>query len=255
MTRGTETPFFIPFRDRITYLRELMKWLRYHGVPNDLIIISDNGTTYPEAVDQLHEWNKEGVQVLWQKANLGAWSLFSGRDSKYHGIIEGLIGTAERFFVNDPDVIPLGTCRSDLLDYHHELLDRYDSLAKVGLSLRINDIPDHFKHKAHVLRHEERYWKEDYQSYEKAPVKELYSAPIATTFALYRNLDAIHEGDPKPPRGCGRTKPPNEAAHLPWYMDVNDILPDERWYFEHCPHRTVPKVPGASWKPDLPSPP
>lgn len=206
-------------------------------MPNEMIFLIDMDSTFPETVEQLAKWEAEGVQVRYQRENKGAWGLF-------RGIIQKEIDAGTRFFVNDPDVLPDPGCCEDLLDWLHELMDvdhPEGQWAKVGLGLRIDDLPDHFPHKQHTIQHESRF------SRNKA-TRDIFWAPIATTFCLYRGMNAINDGDPAEGYLTGRTCPPNLGRHLYWYLDPANLDPDERYYLDHCPHRTAPKVPGSSWK-------
>ena len=245
MTRGTETPIFIPFRDRITVLTMQRQWLRTHGVPPEMIYIIDMGSTYPDTVAELERLEWRGYQIR-RKDNLGAWGLFR------EGIIRDEIGEGIRFIVNDPDVIPDASCRPHLIDYLHDLMDQHPYIGKLGLGLRLDDLPD-TPYAQHAKSHENRYWTKDFVDAEN----ELYAAPIATTFFLCPGIEKLTTagndpnksgGDPIEGYACARTKPPNLGRHLPWYMEGN-LPEDEQYYYDNCPHRDRSKIPGTSWKP------
>ena len=93
-------------------------------------------------------------------------------------------------------------------------MPRWDS------ALRINDLPDTYKHKTAVLNWEKQFWTREIEP-------GVYDAPLDTTFALYRpsasfTLRAL------------RTGPPYVASHLPWYQDLDALPEDEQYYMEHA---------------------
>lgn len=129
-----------------------------------------------------------------------------------------------QFVYTDPDVIPDSECPSDALDRFAELLQRYPRANKAGFGLRIDDLPDHYAHKAAVVSWEAQFW--------TRPVERgAYWAPIDTTFALYRAdgtraLDAI------------RTGPPYVARHSTWYLDFDDLGEEDRFYQQRAAEHT-----------------
>jgi len=123
--------------------------------------------------------------------------------------------------ISDPDVVPTEECPFDALDYFRSLFDDIPAADKVGFGLRIDDIPDHYAHKAEVLSWERQFWREEILS-------GVYRAAIDTTFALYR-----------PGRGHWylnglRTSTPYLARHLSWYIDSANLTEEERYYREHA---------------------
>ncbi|MBQ8224411.1 MAG: hypothetical protein IJZ86_03535 [Bacteroides sp.] len=71
-------------------------------------------------------------------------------------------------------------CPDDVVDrLLHLLKDKYKYAAKIGLSLRIDDLPDCYAQKSKVIEWESRFYKEENED-------SLFRAPVDTTFALYR---------------------------------------------------------------------
>ena len=58
--------------------------------------------------------------------------------------------------------------------------------------------------------------------------RDLYFAPVDTTFALYRNFRHYHL------HISARTAGGKMARHLPWYYDYDHLPEDEKYYMEHA---------------------
>lgn len=202
-------PIFIISRDRLSCLQQLVAWLEKAG--HERIYIVDNDSTY----EPLLEWYKTTPhEILWQYGNTGHNGIW------YNGTIEKVAGD-DYFVVTDPDVVPTEECPLDAVDYFKSLLDRFPDRTKAGFSLKIDDLPDHYKFKNEVIAHEGNYmsWGD--------PRENFVFAPIDTTFALY-----LPYASPDISFSV-RTKAPYEARHLPWYIDSNNIDQEEKYYREH----------------------
>jgi hypothetical protein len=214
-------PVFINCRDRLVPLKELVGWLERAGCEE--IYLLDNDSAY----EPLLAWYRETPHdVLRLGENFGKWSLWQAP-----GVFEKTRG---RYFVyTDPDVIPTLECPLDALDRFRELLDRYRLPNKVGFGLRIDNIPDHYRHRDAVIAHERRCW--DWPLERGA-----YWFPIDTTFALYR-----------PGAGWGReairTGAPYLARHDSWYIDLDNPTEEERFYQERAASATQYTAGMAHW--------
>ncbi len=128
------------------------------------------------------------------------------------------IARKQFYVVSDPDVIPDEQCLEDCLHYLKGVLERFPELHKVGLGLRIDDLPDHFPMKDDVIAWESRFWSNEVET-------GLYRADMDTTFAMYR---------PLPRRSSNarslRTGEPYLARHLRWYVDPKEMTEDELYY-------------------------
>jgi hypothetical protein len=226
-----DTPIFITSRDRCNFLRKLIDRLELANMTN--IIVVDTGSTYPPILDYYetlpHKLIRLGnVERLPQRA---IWE---------QGLLKELGLQQSWFVLTDSDVVPTEDCPNDFLEVMYDALQRFPKMDKAGFGLKIDDIPDHYQHKhalpgvnVHqhpgVLEWEPGFWRD-----ELAPG--LYSAPIDTTFALYR-----------PGMGWGtwqpsiRTGPPYLARHLAWYCNSANPTEEELYYKAHV----VPEV--SSW--------
>ena len=210
-TSATEwrPPVVIVVRDRLACLDELVTWLEANKVTE--IHLVDNDSSYPPLVSYLdssphHVWRlgtKLGHEAPWV---IGLVAELSSRGS---------------FVVTDPDVIPDEACPPDVFDHLQRLLDRHADVDKVGLGLRIDDLPDHGQHRDQVVAWESRYWNDEVEP-------GVFRAAIDTTFALYRAA-AEHHID----RSL-RTGWPYVARHLPWYLDPERLPAEESYYRERA---------------------
>lgn len=204
-------PIFIISKNRLDCLRQLIDWLEMAGHAN--IHILDNHSTYPPLLQYLdrlshsvHRYDHDyGHLVLWKS-----------------GFFESVINS-QPFIVTDPDIVPVKTCPADAVALFGNILNRFPSVAKVGFSLKINDIPDCYPLKKTAVEWEQRFWTKPI-CYDRLT---LYEAPIDTTFALYRK--AIRPGTDEFWSGL-RTGPPYQARHLSWYLNPKKLNEEERFY-------------------------
>jgi len=86
----------------------------------------------------------------------------------------------QKYLVTDPDVVPSDGCPPDWLDYLSVLLDRRP-VAKAALGLRLDNIPDHYQNKGHVLDWERQFWV-------NMTPDGVCETVVDTTLAVYRPL-------------------------------------------------------------------
>jgi hypothetical protein len=215
------TPVFINARDRLTTLAELVTWLERAGVQE--IYMLDNDSAY-EPLLEYYEQTPHTVIRL--GTNVGKFALWATP-----GVFERTGG--RRFVYTDPDVVPSPECPLDALDHFDELLSRYPRVNKVGFGLRIDDLPDHYRHKETVVGWEQVMW--------EWPVERgVYYAPIDTTFALYR------EGGGRA-REALRTGFPYIARHESWYLDFDNLTPEEAFYQSRAVESTKDSPGTSHW--------
>jgi hypothetical protein len=88
---------------------------------------------------------------------------------------------------------------------------------KVGLALALDDIPEHYWLRDQVLRNEHRWW--------ATPLAEnVYVADTDTTFNLNRKVDQY---------SSIRLAGEFTCKHVPWYIDINNLDPEEQYYYDH----------------------
>jgi hypothetical protein len=210
MMSGDQFPTFIPVRDRLTPLLQLLAWLEAVG-QQDIWLI-DNASTYPPLLGFLSQTEHRVVRL---DHNLGHRSPWLSGSVQRHA--------AGRFFVvSDPDVVPDPQCPPDALDHFRALFDLHPDADKIGFGLRIDDLPEEYPLAQAVREWEARFW--------TVPIGAgLYRADIDTTFAMYRPLDRRHDDT-----RALRTGPPYVARHLPWYVDPARLSAEDRYYREHA---------------------
>ena len=211
---------FVIFRDRVTYAQKCVAALQAAGLKP---VIVDQGSTWPEAVAWL-AWQESGGRTVLRHGDAHPRSLWGWLPFEQQV-------TGQRYVVTDPDVIPAEDCPRDWAAHLGQLLDDHPDVAKAGLGLRTDNLPEHYARRQQVIDWEQKFW--NHPAGDGA-----YRAGVDTTLALYR------EGQPSFELGSAlRTGPPYMADHLPWHENLDD-LPDEiSYYYEHA-------VPGiAHWAP------
>lgn len=203
----TQYPIYIISRDRLSCLQQLVEWLEKAG--QERIYIVDNDSTYEPLLEYYVESPHE---IIYMQSNMGHTGIW----------LQGTVPTDERFVVSDPDIVPIEDCPLDAIEYFDILLDQYSDRSKIGFGLWLEDIPDHYKFKENVIQYESRF-----AQYHR-PQKDLYFAPIDTTFALYR------EGATQDISFSARTDYPYSARHLSWYIDSSNPGEEEEYYIEHA---------------------
>lgn len=205
-----DTPIFICSKDRLSFLKELLATLLTQGYWN--LYVVDTGSTFMPMVEFLHRNEFATVRVSpTEYPQLSLWTF---------NVIEAT-GNASRHFVwTDCDVVP--DCPDDWLSQLYHLMNQYSQFRRVGLGLRLDDLPDCYCRKQEVIAWENQFWKNEIQP-------GVFDAAIDTTLALY-------------PPGAGgsiaavraiRTGGKYVARHLPWYSDSANPTEEERWYKEH----------------------
>ncbi|HEY8992979.1 MAG TPA: glycosyltransferase family 2 protein [Candidatus Microsaccharimonas sp.] len=204
--RPEETPVFIICRDRLSPLLELIEWLEKAHLTK--IVLIDNDSAFPELVEYL---SKTPYQVLDMKRNVGhtvAW-----RES----IIPILIPSSY-YIITDPDVIPASQSTHEILKYLYEVHGTYKNHLKVGLGLKIDDLPDHYSLKKDVIQWESQFWK-------SSLAENIFESGVDTTFALYKPFTYQYIIHPSI-----RLGEPYTARHLPWYSNDSKLNDEDMFY-------------------------
>ena len=200
-----ETPIFIITRDRLEPLKQLLAWLEGQGLKR--IVFVDNDSALPTLTEYLLN---TPYQVLEMGRNAGHKVVWDG------GVVKVLLPDSF-YVVTDPDVIP-ATKSPTLLPYLYELHRRYPNYLKVGLGLKIDDLPDHYMLKDEVIRWESQFWK-------TAMEDKVFEAGVDTTFALYKPYTYTYTLHPSL-----RTGEPYVARHLPWYANNGELSNEDVFY-------------------------
>jgi len=210
---------FVIFRDRVSYARRCIDAL--YDARLDVVIV-DHDSAWPSALDLLDRARRlpalhDGTPRLVRDTNRHPRDLW-----RLGGPIGAAVGPGERFIVTDCDVVPDEGCPGDWPALLGELLDRFPNVAKAGLGLRIDDLPDHFAHKARVIE------------WETGVLDGVYAegrarrGDIDTTLAMYRRYEPFALGP------ALRTVAPYMARHLPWYEDTANPTPEQAFYRKYA---------------------
>ncbi len=204
-------PVIITVRDRLSCLEQLLSWLE--GMGQNEIWLCDNASTFPPLVKFLKTTKHN---VVYNNFNLGH------RAPWLSGLVPQL-GNKRYFIISDPDVVPDSNTPSDVLKLFEYMLQSNPKIDKVGFSLQIDNLPNHFIHKSDVITWETQFWQNIY-------CPGYYKAPIDTTFAMYRPGSGHQNGNSL------RSAPPFTARHLPWYQDSTNLSEEDAYYIEHSDH-------------------
>ena len=207
-----DMPVFIICRDRVEPLKKLVDWLEKEEMNN--IIFIDNASTYPPLLGYLEETTYEVVRLSENAGHTSPWS-------------KGIVQTYAKnvpFIVTDPDVIPDKGAHG-AVERFCELLTKYPERTKAGFGLKIDDLPDRYSLKDHVISWESQFW-------ESTVEPDVYDAEIDTTFAVYRQNTPYVLGP-----GL-RTGGNYIARHEPWYVD-SDNPGDEVIYYRENASRDI----------------
>lgn len=205
------TTVFIICRDRLSPLLQIVKWLEKAGLKK--IVLIDNDSTYPDLVKYLE---KTTYQVLDMKRNVGHTVVWQQS-------IVPIFVPYEYYIVTDPDVIPT-SLPEPTLERLFAIHKKYPNHLKVGLGLKIDDLPDGYPLKEQVIEWEKQFWK-----YPLEP--EVYEAGVDTTFALYKPF--VYDYIIHPSIRLGE---PFTARHLPWYESNAKLDKEELYYRLRADH-------------------
>lgn len=203
-------PIIINNYNRVTSLDKLIKDLEKRGYYN--IHIIDNKSTYPPLLEY-YENCKYKVYRL--KKNIGYKALW--RSGIWYKFIRGY------YCYTDSDLSLVEECPDDFMQKFYDLLKKYPEVFKVGFSLKIDDLPEHYSRKEEVLAWESNYFKQEKE-------KDVFIAPIDTTFALYRPF--ARRGKRDGSDEILRTGFPYQCRHLPWYVNSTDPGEEELFYIK-----------------------
>jgi hypothetical protein len=203
-------PIVVICRDRLAPLRQLLDWLNRAGYNRPILV--DNASTFPPLVDFLESVDIEVVRMDSNVGHLVPWT----------PEVQARLDPHQPFVVTDCDVVPDDGCPADVVEHMAELLIDHAHIEKVGLGLRIDDLPDSYALKQQVIAWESRFWEG-----EVAPG--VFEAEVDTTFALYRSPATPYRTAP-----ALRTGPPYVARHLTWYIDSANLTAEQQYYREHA---------------------
>jgi hypothetical protein len=198
-------PVFINNRNRLEMMADLVSFLEQSGFKE--ITIIDNASDYPPLLRYYENCKHKVIKLAENKGPLAIWQ----------PELSPILGN--NFYIyTDSDVVPVFPPGAEFVKRALIGFIRYPYLKKVGLSLRIDNLPDCYQKKAKVIEHESQFWL-------KPKAGGFFDAPVDTTFAIYA---------PKAKGGFWlrsfRMAPPWQAEHRPWYVDDKNLSANETHY-------------------------
>lgn len=221
-------PIFIITCDRLKVLEQsIQSYYKNIKTPFEIVII-DFGSTFVPTMKYLTLLQYEGKKIYREDKIIHNSDL-----NKIDAIIQDYFSDhpASNYVVTDPD-IALDDVESDILDVYSYMLERLPAIDVVGPMLRIDDIPDYYPKKQKVISNSL------HVDFHSKPVNTITNeikdirfifAPIDTTFAMSRAGTRWM----RLKRGI-RILAPYSARHLDWYIDPDDLSPDQMYYKEHA---------------------
>lgn len=211
----SKTPCIVITRDRVSYTRLCVTSLERYAELLDIFIV-DHGSTWPAMLDYLDS----SPHPTWRLGDRPPHALWTWNE------LGSIVGRAP-YLVTDPDVVFDDGCPGDwLMRLDMELRATSDAV-KIGLGLRIDDLPDTPLGEK-VRAWESMFWRQ------RTWTKQAWRAPVDTTLALYRSLGIIPGSNITP---AVRLDVPYLLRHLPWYGELDE---EESQYYR------ARLVPGSS---------
>lgn len=205
-----DIPIIINNRNRLTFLQQLITALEIRGYKN--IHIIDNNSNYKPL---LEFYNNCPYNIFRLDENIGSLALWQTKIYKQF--------FNDYYVYTDSDVVPAEDCPHNFLQVFHEKMKIDKSVMKVGLGLKIDNLPDCYSRKNEVLK-----WEKQFN--ESLTSDGYYNAIVDTTFALYRPFVSQGASSLK----MLRSQHPYMAHHMPWYNDCNNLDSEEIFYVSNA---------------------
>lgn len=213
--RNTAVPIFVISFNRGRMLQGLINSLKPQTLDTD-VIVHDNGSDDPYAVQTLDKLSQDGLTVL-RRTKISDATELNNINETITSYFENW-AEPQNYVVTDCD-ISVTPCDADFLEVLSDLLDRFHSIACAGPMLQIHDISKNNPTYNQILkRHILQFWGK-YPNFSNISNKIVahQHAKIDTTFALHR------AGEPfKRLKNGVRTYEPYEARHLDWYEEEQE---------------------------------
>lgn len=217
-------PVFINSFNNLTHVQTSVEQFQYfHGVES--LHIVDNASTYPPLCEYLSKEIKAKVPVYVHplkennQGGRGAWNFQSHFLRKKPEFKYVIVADCDL----DMSAVPL-----DFFLRGVHALCKYNDIAKVGVSLKIDDLPDESPIKDQVISREQDYWKI------KRDV-DWYSADIDTSPFVTKTGVGFSYGPALRSVFCS-------ARHRPWYLTPQNLTEEDLYYLQSIPSKNKPSL-------------
>lgn len=218
-------PIYINNFNQFTTVKAMAEY--FSTIEGTEVIVVDNNSTYPPLLEWYKSTNLCTVKMLGRNGGHQApWRsgviLGPQEQQKKYGSIY--------YVVTDAD-LDITRCPKDLINVLVEGKINH-KVAKVGLSIEINDLPDGCPSKNAVVRWEGQYWG-NRTHYKTKNGTGFHHANTDTTFALYKNGEHGMTISP-----AIRADRPYTAKHKPWYITKENIDDEYKFIINLYPNRS-----------------
>jgi hypothetical protein len=201
--------------------------------PLGVVHLIDNESTYDNTLAALDYWDEfsgrafpavvYGIPIVHRWPNTGPRAACR----LVNQMREEWTRQGVEFYATTDSDLDLTGVPSDLLTQCSGWLRNHPKLVKAGCALRLGDLPD--TPQGRLARESEaKHWAN--RAFEWVERRDVYSADIDTTLAVYR-LNPPWDGSYGP---SVRLAGAYQARHLPWYQTDANRPPDHQWYLDHC---------------------
>ena len=201
-----QIPIILNNRNRLTFLKQMIEQLNSFGYKN--LFVLDNDSSYQPLIEY---YKIIPAKVIYLKKNMGYRALWESK------VFEQF--KDEYYVYSDPDILLQKDCPRDFVYILFRTLTKYPSKEKVGVALKIDDLPDYYENKQEAIKNESFYWQKELDT-------DVYDAPVDTTLALYKPLAFGSAEECEAIRVSGLLC----AHHLTWYQDSSNLSDEEIYY-------------------------
>jgi hypothetical protein len=199
-------PCYVTMRDLLSWPKALCREIERLGL---VPILCDHGSTYPPLLEwysecdhEIRRYGNDGCYGFWNRGDhlrQSGWYVVTDCDLDLSGVPADCVEIAQRSFLANPTV------------------------AKVGVSLEILDIPPGVAAWDQVQAYEPGYWM-------RRTMDGHWDAGVGATFAIYHAGRAYPWGEPF--YKAVRLDRPYTARHLPWYVTAETMDDEYAYYLE-----------------------
>lgn len=211
-------PIIIISYNRLSYLKDLVEY--FLNLNEKEIYILDNKSTYKPLLEWFEKIEKnENVKVIKCDINHGHrvyWNV--GFYSK--------INDCKYCIITDHDILPYRNFEEGWKEKWVDMLEKH-GVEKVGSAISIDDIPDEYIFKNHVINHEKNFWQSEHEieknCFNNQIDTTLYLQRIHTSHTYFRSIRMADY----------------LIKHRPWYINPNNLTEEDVYYYNSISERST----------------